>query len=257
MSPGLVAEPPREVLGAGHDPHHVARKPQTAHAPHRAQDGGPAGHVVLHVLHSLGGLDRNAPGVEGEALAHQRQRLVVGVAAGVAQDDHPRLLVGPPGDREESPHPFPLQLLGPEDRALQAGLAGDLLCLFGQVGRCRHVAGAGLQRSGQVGRLPVHHAPADRLAPLLQVFLGHQHHRRLHRRRRPSPVTDRVRLELVEAPSRHHQPFGPRPSPRTPAQGSERGSRTTPATQPRAPRQPARPGRPSSGTLCGWTAAPC
>ena len=45
---------------------------------HRADDGGAAGHVVLHPLHAVGRLDRDAAGVEGDALAdeaeHRRRR---------------------------------------------------------------------------------------------------------------------------------------------------------------------------------------
>ena len=41
---------------------------------HRPEHRGAAGHVGLHVRHVLGGLQRQAAGVEGDGLAHQRHR---------------------------------------------------------------------------------------------------------------------------------------------------------------------------------------
>ena len=38
-----------------------------------ATTAAPARHVVLHPLHAVGGLDRDAAGVEGDALADQAQ----------------------------------------------------------------------------------------------------------------------------------------------------------------------------------------
>ena len=40
---------------------------------HGADHGRAAGHVVLHLLHAVGGLDGDAAGVEGHALADQAQ----------------------------------------------------------------------------------------------------------------------------------------------------------------------------------------
>ena len=71
--------------------------------PHRAADGraarpaptmhhGAAGHVALHVDHRLGGLDRQAAGVEGDALAdqHHVRRLPGALAGRVVEPDQPR-----------------------------------------------------------------------------------------------------------------------------------------------------------------------
>jgi len=38
---------------------------------HCADHGGGSGHVVLHFLHALGGLDGDASGVEGDAFADE------------------------------------------------------------------------------------------------------------------------------------------------------------------------------------------
>ena len=42
---------------------------------HQADDAGGARHVALHVLHAGGGLDRNAAGIEDDALADEGDRL--------------------------------------------------------------------------------------------------------------------------------------------------------------------------------------
>ena len=42
---------------------------------HQADDAGRAAHVALHVLHAAGRLDRNAAGVEADALADEGDRL--------------------------------------------------------------------------------------------------------------------------------------------------------------------------------------
>ena len=39
------------------------------------EHGRAAGHVVLHLLHAVGGLDGDAAGVEGDALADQSQMI--------------------------------------------------------------------------------------------------------------------------------------------------------------------------------------
>ena len=68
---------------------------------HRRADGRRAGHVGLHLPHALRRLDRDAAGVEGDALADQRHPLAVGLARrGVGQLDQPRrgLRALPDGD---------------------------------------------------------------------------------------------------------------------------------------------------------------
>ena len=45
---------------------------------HQADDGGGAAHVALHVFHAGGRLDRDAAGVEDDALADEGDRLILG-----------------------------------------------------------------------------------------------------------------------------------------------------------------------------------
>ena len=61
---------------------------------HGAEHGSAAGHVVLHLLHVVGGLDGDAAGVEGDALADQAEHGAVGDAFGlIAQHDQRRRLL--------------------------------------------------------------------------------------------------------------------------------------------------------------------
>ena len=73
MSPGLIARAARHVLGRRHDADDADRRLQQRDRAHRAGDRGAAGHVVLHPLHLVGRLDRDAAGVERDALADQAE----------------------------------------------------------------------------------------------------------------------------------------------------------------------------------------
>src|SRR5579859_240808 len=53
---------------------------------HQPDDTGSAAHVALHVFHTAGRLDRNAAGVEADALADEGHRLVAALAAVPAHD---------------------------------------------------------------------------------------------------------------------------------------------------------------------------
>ena len=76
---------------------------------HDADHGGGAGHVVLHFLHAVGGLDGDAAGVEGDAFADQAEMNIFGRALGfVAQHDQRGRFVGTLGHSPERAH---LQLL--------------------------------------------------------------------------------------------------------------------------------------------------
>ena len=75
---GLHRPAAGHVLGRRHDADDADRRLEQGDRAHRADDGGAAGHVVLHPLHAVGRLDRDAAGVEGDALAdepeHRRLR---------------------------------------------------------------------------------------------------------------------------------------------------------------------------------------
>ena len=73
---GLVRRAGGQVLRRGEDAQHADRQFAGGGELHEADHGGRAGHVVAHVLHALGALDRDAARVERDALADDRQRLV-------------------------------------------------------------------------------------------------------------------------------------------------------------------------------------
>src|SRR5437773_1571163 len=71
----------REVLGRGDDAHDVELGLEAAQRLERAEHGGRARHVELHVLHVLRWLDGNTAGVERDALADERDRCRVSPAS--------------------------------------------------------------------------------------------------------------------------------------------------------------------------------
>ena len=105
MSPGLMARPPGHVLRRRHDADDADRRVQGGDGAHRAHDGRAAGHVVLHPLHPVGRLDRDAAGVERDALPHQPEDRARRRAGGLVADDHqPRRLVASARDAEQQAH---------------------------------------------------------------------------------------------------------------------------------------------------------
>ena len=58
-------------------PDHVDRQLEFRHGLHHAEHGGRAAHVVLHFVHGSAGLDRDAAGIEGDALADEYHGLCV------------------------------------------------------------------------------------------------------------------------------------------------------------------------------------
>ncbi len=148
-----------------------------AEGPHGAQHRGRAGHVVLHLLHALGGLDRDAAAVERDALAHQRQVVggrVFGARGGrgwnVFQNDQARRLDGALRDAQQRPesklfHPRLVQHL-----ALQPLLSGHAAGVVGQDARRHQVGRLVDQRAGVVLGFP-NHAPAlQRLLERRRLF---------------------------------------------------------------------------------------
>ena len=70
-SPGRIAVPPGMFSVVGMTPMTRIRRVEPRQRAHRAGDRRAAGHVVLHPLHAVGRLDRNAAGVERDALARR------------------------------------------------------------------------------------------------------------------------------------------------------------------------------------------
>ena len=72
-SPGLIAVPLGMFSAIGTTPMTRIGGLSSAMARIARDDRGAAGHVVLHPLHAFGRLDRNAAGVERDALPHQAE----------------------------------------------------------------------------------------------------------------------------------------------------------------------------------------
>src|SRR3546814_6046320 len=98
----------------GYDDHEIDRQLHLHRRDEGADDGGAAAHVVLHLLDPALGLEVDAAGVEGDALADQRERL--GVAAAVPLQDHQVRTVGRAArDREQRAHAERFPLLRSEE----------------------------------------------------------------------------------------------------------------------------------------------
>ena len=139
--PGFVGVAVGHVLRRGDDADQVDRQAQLAGRKHGPEDTGAAAHVVLHLVHVRGRLDRDAAGVEGEALADQHDRLGVGLPAAVVHDDELGRLATPARDREEGAHLELLHVGLFEDLGLQPLVTlAELGGLLGQIGRGADIA---------------------------------------------------------------------------------------------------------------------
>ncbi|MNZ36220.1 hypothetical protein D3C78_536340 [compost metagenome] len=105
----------RHVLGAGQDAHQVDRQLQFEHGTQGAEHAGGAAHVVLHFIHAGTRLEADAAGVEGDAFADQRVRLLGFLATVVLHDDQARRLGAALADGVERAHAQSLDLLLVED----------------------------------------------------------------------------------------------------------------------------------------------
>ena len=100
---------------------------------HQPGDAGRARHVALHVLHAGGGFDRNAAGVEADALADEGDRRVTLLAAIPAHHHHAAVMRRALADAEQRVHAELFQLgdvehLDRDAELLQrTGAAGEFL----------------------------------------------------------------------------------------------------------------------------------
>ncbi len=69
--PGFLRPAAGHVLTGRHNGNHFARRLKPCNRPHRAEHGGAAAHVVLHLLHIIGGLNRNSAGIKCDRFADQ------------------------------------------------------------------------------------------------------------------------------------------------------------------------------------------
>ena len=174
-SPGFSARPPGMFSVIGTMPTTVMGAFSSAIARIAPIDGRAAGHVVLHPLHAFGGLDRDAAGVEGDALADQPEHRAAGRAwRRMAQHEHTGRLGAATGDAEQQAHAEPRNLLFVEDLDVKTRLAADGGAALGEHRWRQHIRRFVAQLARQVARFAEHPA----------AF-----HRRLERRIVPVPET--------------------------------------------------------------------
>ena len=108
---------------------------------HGRQHAGRAAHVVLHLVHALARLERDATRIKRDALANQHHGRLLGRAALVAQHDELRRLFAALGHGQEGAHLQGFDLLAAEHFDLELEFLGDLARGVGQVRRRADVGG--------------------------------------------------------------------------------------------------------------------
>ncbi len=102
---GLLGFAVGHVLSGADDADDANARLEQGDGAHGADHGSAAGHVVLHLLHVVGGLDGDAAGVEGDAFADEAEHRAFGYAFGfVAEDDEGGRFFGALGDAPECAH---------------------------------------------------------------------------------------------------------------------------------------------------------
>ena len=109
----------------------------------RAEHAGCATHVVFHFVHLGAGLERDAPGVEGDALAHEHHRGDRLRRSLPARDDELQRLVRALRNGQEGAHAELLHVLAVQHLDLQAVFLAQAFGLLCEIGRgamvCRQV----------------------------------------------------------------------------------------------------------------------
>ena len=113
------------VLGGGDQPGDPDRAADGGEGAHHGDHDGAAGHVALHVDHRLGRLDRQAAGVEGDALADQHDVAVPSArpSRGCSRADQARRGGRGLADAEDAAEALGRELVVVPDRDVEAGLA--------------------------------------------------------------------------------------------------------------------------------------
>ena len=136
------------VLRGRHEADHADRAVDVAERSHGGDDGAAAAHVALHRQHALAGLDVEAAGVEGDALADEDHRghALGGPARGVVHADQPGLVDGAAADGADAAEALGLEPLRRPRPAPRGRLSlADLDGLLGQPGRGLQVGRDGRQ----------------------------------------------------------------------------------------------------------------
>ena len=160
---GLVRAAARHVFRCRQQSHDVERKLELRGRPKGAEHRRASRHIVLHLVHVLCGLDRDAAGIEGNGLAHERDKGLL-PSAPVFDDDELRRLCAARGHAEERPHPELPHLRPLEDLDLHPVALPDLLRLCGD-DRGRHV------RRGMAHHVPRHDGGSGDDLPCLRALL--------------------------------------------------------------------------------------
>jgi hypothetical protein len=135
-----------------------------------------AGLVELHLAHPVGRLEADPAGVEGDALAHERQvSTTVGGRLAGTQHDQARRVVAPPSDGHEQAHAHPLGLLGTEHLDGQVVLPGERRGLVGEHLGADVVSGAVRERAREIRPLPDGSAAFRGLYQARDVGTGRSH----------------------------------------------------------------------------------
>ena len=190
MSPGRWARLPGMFSTQGTNAAHRDGGPQLGDGAHGADHRRAAGHVVLHLLHAVGGLDGNTAGIEGDALADQSQvSAALRVRGPVTQHDQHRRFGAADGHAEQRTHAEFLHGIAIQDFALQSEFRRHLSRGIGHgerrqpIGRLVDQVAAEILRFGQnpaaldsgiqTGRIAGHRERLDRfLVVALLVAVG-------------------------------------------------------------------------------------
>ena len=123
--PGAVGVAGGHVLGRGEDAVHFDVRLEASDDLHETDDVRRAAHVVLHVAHARGRLDRDAARIERDPLAHDHDALATcsaGARGHVRKVHHARFTVAALADGLEEEHSALLDLLEVEDLDLEVVL---------------------------------------------------------------------------------------------------------------------------------------
>ncbi len=210
---GFDRPPSRHVLGGGQNADQMQRKPQPGGGPDSREDFRATGHVRFHLLHVLGGLQRNAARIEGDRLSHQHDRLGVPVVPPPAtvplifQDDELGWFVAPAGDTQERPHAqlFGIPLLQHPDT--HSFLFADVSRLGRDPCRRHHVGRMIAEVTHEYGSLGGRKAASGALLDLADLRAACLHHRHALEIFRLLLVVTPIHRELVSPQHRafHHR----------------------------------------------------
>ena len=128
------------IFDRGHDADQIELELQLDRGEERAEHAGRTAHVEFHFLHARAGLDRNAAGVEGDALADQRVGFVALTRPPPLQRDQARFVRRALGDAEQGAHAELAHVVLVEHFTADAGVVqGELPRLVGEIGWCADV----------------------------------------------------------------------------------------------------------------------